>query len=175
MPQLNILFEDKRWRKIPRLKSRLEKAATVTVGYLPKKLIFPFAVTLLLTSDKQIRKLNRDFRAKDKATNVLSFPQFEPRQLTKIGKQRTPVELGDIIIAYQYVVAESKKTHKVLINHLIHLFVHGLLHLFGYDHGTDAEANGMERLEKRIMAELGLPNPYSGEAETAASQTKRAK
>ena len=106
-------------------------------------------VTLLLTNDGAIRRLNRDFRGIDRPTNVLSFPQWTPRQLSKIGKKGEIVPLGDIVIAYQYVVAEAKKDHKILINHVTHLLIHGLLHLFGYDHTSDTEAGKMERLEKR--------------------------
>ncbi len=157
---LDLQFTDRRWRRIPKLRARLEKAAAVTLAHLPKNLRFPCTATLLLADDKTIRQLNRDFRGFDRPTNVLSFPQFAPRELTKKGKKREPVTLGDVVIAYQYVVAEAEKDRKPLINHVTHLLIHGLLHLFGYDHAADAEADSMERLEKRIMAKLGLPDPY---------------
>jgi probable rRNA maturation factor len=170
LPQLDILFGDDRWRKIPKLRTRLQKATEVTLSQLPKNLIFPVAITLLLTKDKVVQGLNRDYRGKDKPTNVLSFPQFTHRELTKIGKGNATTELGDIVIAYQYMVAEAKNDHKILINHFIHLFIHGLLHLFGYDHISDKDANRMERLEKQIMAQLQLPDPYQIEDQTAAKR-----
>jgi probable rRNA maturation factor len=171
---IGIEIEDKHWSLIPRLQSRLEQAAKVTLASLPKKLRFPATLTLLLTSDAAVRKLNRDFRGNDKPTNVLSFPQFEPAELTKMGKARQPVYVGDIAIAYQYMVDESNKDHKILINHTIHLLIHGILHLFGYDHVTSAKAITMERLEKKIMAELGLPDPYqSSKILNDGKRTKR--
>ena len=69
--------------------------------------------------------------------------------------------MGDIVLGYQYIVAEAKKDNKILINHLSHLLIHGILHLFGYDHISGPEAVSMERLETKIMAGLGLPDPYA--------------
>ena len=149
------------WKRIPRLRVRLQKAADVTAAHLPKKFAFPFTATVLLTGNAKIRQLNRDFRGIDRATNVLSFPQFSPAQLPKLGKQTGPVELGDIALAYQYMVVEAKKDHKILINHTTHLVIHGLLHLFGYDHGFDQEAETMEKLEIKIMKALGIDDPYA--------------
>jgi probable rRNA maturation factor len=80
--------------------------------------------------------------------------------------------MGDIAIAYRYIVGEAKRDNKILINHLTHLFIHGLLHLFGYDHGLDPEAARMERLETKIMAALGLPDPYRA---VSAKEPKRAR
>ncbi|MFY9287838.1 MAG: rRNA maturation RNase YbeY [Alphaproteobacteria bacterium] len=160
MKLLEISIATQGWKKIPHLSERLNKAAALTLKHLPKKFQHPCKVNLLLTSDAAIRRLNRDFRGFDKPTNVLSFPQFTPAQLTKMGKIRGGIELGDIAISYQYVVDEAKKDHKILINHLIHLMIHGLLHLFSYDHLSNSEAEKMERLERRIMSKLGLPDPY---------------
>lgn len=148
------------WSNIRELPKRLEKAAAVTLAHLPASLRFPATATLLLTTDAAIRRLNRDFRGMDKPTNVLSFPQYEPADLGRLKASKTPVEMGDIAIAYQYMVVEAKKDHKILINHVTHLFIHGLLHLFGYDHLNDPDAERMERLETKIMAALDLPDPY---------------
>ncbi|HUY68077.1 MAG TPA: rRNA maturation RNase YbeY [Alphaproteobacteria bacterium] len=128
---------------------------------LPAKFGFPWMATVLLADDKTLRRLNRDFRGLDRPTNVLSFPQFMPAQLAKIGKKGPPLHMGDIALGYQYIVVEAKKYHKILIDHVTHLVVHGLLHLFGYDHIASAEAGRMERLEQAIMASLGLPDPYA--------------
>jgi probable rRNA maturation factor len=149
------------WSRIKDLRPRLALAAKIAQQHLPKHLRFPISATLLLTTDAAIRRLNRDFRGMDKATNVLSFPQWEPGDFRGLKLKKTPVEIGDIAIAYQYMVVEARKDHKMLINHVTHLFVHGLLHLFGYDHILDPEAARMERLETRIMAALDLPDPYA--------------
>ncbi len=165
---LEITITDAGWRRVPRLASRLEQAAQVTLQNLPKAMRFPVTFSLLLTSDAKIRQLNHDFRGMKRPTNVLSFPQYEPSKLTKLGKGKGPAHMGDVAIAYQYIVAEAKKDHKILINHTIHLMIHGLLHLFGYDHGLNVEAVRMERLEQKIMKDLGLPDPYA-----AATPAKR--
>jgi probable rRNA maturation factor len=167
---LDIQIQLAAWRRIPRLRARLQQAALATQAHLPKHLRFPFTATLLLTGNAKIRQLNRDFRAMDKATNVLSFPQFPPAELPKIGKQKRGCELGDIAIASQYVVAEANSEHKILINHITHLLIHGLLHLFGYDHTHDNEAEAMEKLEIKIMTALGLPDPYAPIARPAATK-----
>ena len=153
------------WRRIPRLRARLLQAASATADHLPKKLRFPFTCNVLLTSDARLRQLNRDFRGIDKATNVLSFPQFSPAELPKLGKYGEMVELGDIALAYQYIVAEARRDHKLLINHVTHLVIHGLLHNFGYDHMMKAPAEDMEKLEIKIMRSLGLPDPYADRGE----------
>ena len=149
------------WRQIPHLRTRLQQAARATARHLPKKLRFPFTATVLLTSNARLRQLNRDFRDIDKPTNVLSFPQFSPVELTKYGKKRGIVGVGDIALAHQYIVAEAHRDHKILINHVTHLVVHGLLHNFGYDHRVKAEAEIMEKLEIKIMKSLGIPDPYA--------------
>jgi probable rRNA maturation factor len=156
---LTIQIEDRRWRSIPRLQSRLQKAAAATLAHLSKTVRVP-CLTLLLTNDKTMRQLNRDFRGIAKPTNVLSFPQFTPRQLTKMGKIKSQIYMGDIALGYQYIVGECNKYNKMLINQAVHLLIHGILHLFGYDHISEAEAVRMERLESRILAGLGLPAPY---------------
>ena len=148
------------WRRVRGLSSRLTRATNATLAHLPLG-VARVEFTLLLTSDVAVRRLNRDFRGMDKATNVLSFPQVARRQLSKIGKTKEPVYIGDIAIAYQYVVKDAKAEGKDLKDHVTHLLIHGLLHLFGYDHQTTATAVRMERLETKIMAELGLPDPYA--------------
>ena len=165
---LEIMIEDARWRKIPRLRASLEKAAAAAFKNLPKGRQLHGSVTVLLTSNAKVRRFNRDFRGLNKPTNVLSFPQFEPSKLPKNGKKRDRIYMGDVVLGYQYVVAEAKKDNKILINHTSHLLIHGILHLFGYDHVSGPEAVSMERLEAKIMAGLGLPDPY-------APQTKERK
>ena len=168
-------IDDPRWRHIPHICAKLEKAAVLTLSHLPKAMRFPSKITLMLSKDAVLRKLNHDFRGIDKPTNVLSFPQFSPAELTKLGKEKAEIHVGDIAIAYQYVVAEAKKDNKILLNHTLHLMIHGILHLFGYDHISGNEAGRMERLEKKIMAELGLPDPYLVTEEATPKAKKQIK
>ena len=117
-------------------------------------------ITVLLTTNHKIRRLNRDFRGIDKPTNVLSFPQFSPKELAKIKPNDS---IGDIAIAYQYVKKEARIQKKQFKNHITHLVIHGFLHLAGYDHMTDKEADTMESLEILIMQKMHLPNPYENQ------------
>jgi rRNA maturation RNase YbeY len=149
---------------VPRgLRTKLQKAANYLHTHLPIKYQHSACANLLITSNDAVQKLNHDFRGINKPTNVLSFPSLGPQQIGKLGRSKQSVELGDIAIAYQYVVAESEKEHKILINHIIHLTIHGLLHLYGYDHIIMKQAEYMERLETRIMDALGLPDPYAND------------
>lgn len=110
-----------------------------------------------IVDEDEIRVLNRDYRGKDKPTNILSFPSDLPEFV------RTKLEtalLGDLVICAPVVVQEALEQGKVLRDHWAHLTIHGVLHLLGYDHITDDEAAVMEPLEVAAMASLGLANPY---------------
>lgn len=110
-------------------------------------------VTVLLTDDATVRDLNHRFRGKDSVTNVLSFPAPENRER----------HLGDVALAFGICAREAEEQGKPLAHHLQHLVAHGVLHLVGYDHETDAEAEQMEGLERVILAGLGVPDPYTAE------------
>jgi len=112
-------------------------------------------LAIVLTDDLAIRALNRDWRCKDRATNVLSFRAAEVRRA-----RGTPHLLGDIVIAYETTEREARAENKPFAHHAAHLAVHGFLHLAGYDHAADDEAAAMERLETAILARLDVPNPY---------------
>jgi len=112
-------------------------------------------VAVMLTDDARIRELNRAWRNQDKATNVLSFPAAQPP-----GATPSPLMLGDIAIAYETTLSEAEAEDKPFQNHLSHLAIHGFLHLLGYDHLDDAEAEEMEELERDILAKLGIADPY---------------
>lgn len=113
-------------------------------------------LSVVFTDDASIQILNAEWRGKDKPTNVLSFPAFP----IKAGAQPGPM-LGDIIIARETVEREAREESKPLENHLAHLVVHGFLHLLGYDHETDAEADVMEGREREILHALAIPDPYT--------------
>jgi probable rRNA maturation factor len=112
---------------------------------------------ITLTHAAGQRQLNRDYRGLDKPTNVLAFPVWEPGTRLPPG---APVLLGDVVLALETVVQEAAEQKKPIADHLVHLTVHGVLHLLGYDHLTQAEAATMESLEKLILGELGVPDPY---------------
>lgn len=166
------------WARVRGLKPRLKKACLATLAALPRQLQ-PAArvgqMTLLLTHDKAVRALNLDFRGKDKATNVLSFPGFDRPDLVAAARSGGPVHAGDIAIAYAFTAKEAKAEGKKFLDHVTHLTIHGILHLYGYDHDTAARAAGMEKLEKQIMATLGLSDPYAPLPEAPSKRVRRAK
>ena len=153
---IEIVFEDPRWTTVG-LSELAEAAAEVT---LPEG---TWDVAVLACDDARIAELNAEFRGKPQATNVLSWPS-ETRAADNDGGMPSPPkdpELGDIAIAYDTCVREAEEQGKHLPHHVTHLFVHGLLHLLGYDHERDADATLMERLETDILGQLGIKDPYS--------------
>ncbi len=112
-------------------------------------------LSLLFTDDAHIRVLNRDWRAKDRPTNVLSFPAF-----AIAPGDAVPPMLGDVALAFETVRSEAELDGKPFDHHLTHLMVHGVLHLLGHDHEEDGEAEAMEALERAILARLAIPDPY---------------
>jgi len=116
-------------------------------------------LAVMLTDDDGIRTLNRNWRGIDKPTNVLSFPALQPTGPR--GPGDAPRMLGDIAIAYETTRREADEQQKPFDHHLSHLAVHGFLHLVGYDHEKDQEAETMEELEREILSQLGIPDPYA--------------
>lgn len=193
MIRVTIVPASARWKNaFPRMKQKIEKAVRAAVegahkpAFLKKK---PLEVTLLLTTDARIRVLNRDWRGMDKPTNVLSFPQFplspppasrakarihkgSPATVDQIAAFAGVTPVGDVILALQTIRREAKEQKKSIENHMIHLVVHGTLHLFGYDHIRAGDAKTMERLEVDILASLGYPDPYN-EPATKNGRTPR--
>jgi len=119
-------------------------------------------VGVRLSDDASVRILNRDYRGKDNPTNVLSFAALESADDAAdfMMSPDMPLMLGDIVIARETCEREAVEQNKTLINHLVHLTVHGTLHLVGYDHMVDDEAEEMEELERQILAALGIDDPY---------------
>ena len=116
------------------------------------------SVSLCLCDDAQMRQLNQQHRQIDKSTNVLSFPAYDMAGQYIDGD--VPALLGDIVIAAETVMREAEDMQMPVADHLIHLFVHGMLHLFGHDHIDDELAETMETLEVKFLANIGVPNPY---------------
>ena len=119
-------------------------------------------LSIRLTSDDEVQALNRQYRGKDKPTNVLSFPMIQPDLLDTVTQNSDDGEvlLGDIVLAHGVCAAEAAERGVSLDEHLTHLMVHGVLHLLGYDHGTDDEAEAMEAIERDALAALGFADPY---------------
>jgi probable rRNA maturation factor len=120
------------------------------------------SVSLWLCNDAQMRQLNQQHRQINKPTNVLSFPAYDMAG-NLVGQQidgDAPALLGDIVIAAETVMREADDMQMPVADHLIHLFVHGMLHLFGHDHIDDELAETMETLEVKFLANIGVPNPY---------------
>ncbi len=115
-------------------------------------------LSLFLTNNGYIKNLNRDYRGKDKATNVLSFPAADFEMVKR--NPDMPIHLGDIVMAYETIEKEALTQSKSLFNHNAHLFIHGLLHLLGYDHIDDHDANIMEEKEINYLNAFNIQNPY---------------
>lgn len=122
---------------------------------------FAVSVSVHFGTDDEVQALNRDYRGKDKPTNVLSFPMLEPDMLDALANTDDgEVLLGDIMLGHQTCAVEAAEKGIAIDAHAAHLIVHGTLHLVGYDHIEDAAAVHMEALEVKALANLGLDNPY---------------
>jgi probable rRNA maturation factor len=155
---IDLLVEAGDWPADDRLAALAARAvqASFSVGRL--EAVEGSELSLVFTDDSHVRRLNGEYRGKDRTTNVLSFPGSPP------GRGRYGPLLGDIVIAQETVLAEAREQGIGFEAHLTHLLVHGLLHLFGHDHLEDAEAERMEALETGILATLGIADPYADPA-----------
>lgn len=152
--------EDEGWGDDARLEALIARVLAAASADLQAREHQPFPdeppeVSLVFADDAMVKSVNAEWRGQDKPTNVLSFPAFPIRP----GDMPGPL-LGDIILARQTIERESIDLEKPVEEHLMHLITHGFLHLFGYDHMEKAEAEKMESVETRILAVLGLSDPY---------------
>ncbi|MBB6308773.1 rRNA maturation RNase YbeY [Xanthobacter tagetidis] len=152
---IDVMAEAGDWSRVPDAEEVTRRAALAALKACGDEVPWPCEVAVTLTDDAAIRVLNRDWRAMDKPTNVLSFPQADLPEGVD-----APQPLGDIIVAIETLEAEAVAEGKAPAHHLAHLVVHGTLHLMGYDHLDDDEAEEMEALERRILAGLGIDDPY---------------
>ncbi len=137
-------------------------AATVAPALGNQRLI----TSVLFSDDEELHTLNRDWRGKDKPTNVLSFPMLEDDELAALDFDGPPVMLGDIALSFDTCAREAGEKSVPLQDHASHLVIHGLLHLAGFDHEKgEAEAEEMESLEIKALAGLGIGNPYDASAD----------
>jgi probable rRNA maturation factor len=162
MPEtVEALVEDPRWGAvgIEALAERAVRAALAAVGRDPDQ----HEIGLLACDDAKMAELNGQFRGKAEPTNVLSWPAFpgevpEPPGLPGEG----PTFVGDIALGYETCAREAEAAGIPLADHAAHLVVHGVLHLLGHDHAADDEAEVMEEIETKVLASMGVANPYSG-------------
>ncbi len=162
----DISINDKNWNKQnSKIKSFIKNLVSIIIpqikiGYLLKNGV-EIEVSFLLTNDVEIQNLNKQYRKKDKPTNVLSFPIINIKDLENNHLLTQDfVAIGDIILSFETIKIEAEEQNKSFNNHLTHLIIHSLLHLIGYDHKTDDEAKIMEQLEIDLLKELAIDNPY---------------
>jgi probable rRNA maturation factor len=156
---IDILVETDFWPDEPELHGVAERAAATVLSVARPRLVPDAELSLVFSDDAHMRVLNRAYRGKDAPTNVLSFPG------ASAGAGTYGPLLGDIVLARETVAREAADQALAFSDHLTHLIVHGFLHLLGYDHEDDAEAEVMEGLETAILARLGIADPYGGDAE----------
>lgn len=138
-----------------------ENAARATASLAPELANERLSVSVLFADDAEVQVLNRQWRAKDKPTNVLSFPMLEREDLLALAPEGPPELLGDLALALETCTREATEKGVALSHHATHLIVHGLLHLAGHDHETGpAQARAMEELEIKALALLGIADPY---------------
>jgi len=174
-PTLDISFslEAGEWEAaVPDAEQRVEAAARAAFEAAEKPEILggdtPVEMSLVLADDALVQTLNRDYRDKDKPTNVLSFALLDDLDDTDESTddvlardEGMPILIGDVILAFETVQREALEQGKSFGDHLTHLVIHGVLHLLGYDHQSDPDADRMERLETSILARMGIADPYS--------------
>ncbi len=168
--ELDISVEVPVWSdQFPEYKARITDCFEQIVSQVPEARNFSriplLELSILLTDDQNIQKLNKDYRDKDKATNVLSFPSLTEEDIDVFLKSGSeipgfPIILGDIIFAYETIKREALDQGKSFSDHFSHLCFHGMLHLVGYDHIEDAQAEEMEALEKNLLSKLSIDDPY---------------
>ncbi|MFZ3251055.1 MAG: rRNA maturation RNase YbeY [Pseudolabrys sp.] len=150
-PHIDIQTQSPLWEAQPLAAQTVRKAITAAASALSTA---GGELSIVLTDDSAIRLLNRDWRGIDQPTNVLSFPASGNKTSEDARL------LGDIVIAYETLERECDNEGRIFLHHLAHLAVHGFLHLIGYDHQTDPQAEEMEGLESKIMKRLNMPDPY---------------
>ena len=174
--KIDVLVDSEHWKNAGTAKAVVRRALKQAATTLSTK---SAELAIVLTDDAAMRRLNRDWRGVDAPTNVLSFATKNPgnrhmrdRVSDELDK-RLGKHLGDIVLAYETIRREAHGERKPFDHHLAHLVVHGFLHLLGYDHGSDAQARRMETIERAILGDLAVPDPYSATHTTAGRAGRR--
>ncbi|MCL4677598.1 MAG: rRNA maturation RNase YbeY [Alphaproteobacteria bacterium] len=165
--QIDLTLHDTRWRaEIPDVEILTERALNqaknhpeISVRLLMGR-VKDTEVSITLSNDEFVQKLNREYREQDKPTNVLSFPMTDEDDQEMPEEKVGIISFGDIIMAFETVKSESAQQKKALRDHFTHLLIHGFLHLLHFDHTQEEEAQEMERLEAEILATMNIDNPY---------------
>jgi probable rRNA maturation factor len=155
---LTVLTEAGDWGAFAAAEQAIDQVATALARHPRTRAVRGAEATIVLADDALVQQLNRTYRGKDKPTNVLSFPFQAPPGI------ETPRVLGDVILAAETVRREADERRALPIHHLQHLVLHGLLHLIGFDHETELEAEDMERLETEILTGIGVADPHAAAA-----------
>ena len=158
LPISEVLVVADCWQAEPDAETVIHRALAAAAEFVTAD-VGGTELAVMLTDDAGIRTLNRNWRGIDKPTNVLSFPALQPSG--RSGPEDAPRMLGDIAIAYETTRREADDEQKPFDHHLSHLVVHGFLHLIGYDHEKDDDAETMEAIEREILSQLGIPDPYA--------------
>ncbi len=148
--EVEIVYHSNEWNKIKDLESGILKAVHATFSRVKLEEDRPILVSLAFSDDAEVHRLNKTFRGKDKSTNVLSFPAGQDEWAPQDG----PLSLGDVILAYETVAKEAQEQGLDLQDHIYHLVIHGILHILGFDHEDDEEAEVMEGLEREILSSM---------------------
>lgn len=165
--EIDVLIEESLWECFDL--EKISNTVTVHVTSALNLTIYPYELSILACNDARIAVLNAEFRGKEKPTNVLSWPSYDlspditgaPPILPPEPEFGDPfVNLGDIAISYETCMAEAESAKIKPQEHVTHLLTHGILHLLGYDHETDEDAELMESLEIQLLADMGIGNPY---------------
>lgn len=160
---IDLLIKDRLWKGQKDInKVLMSDVFNMVLDYLKIPLCKnPIEISITLTDDKNIRVLNKNYRHKDKPTNVLTFSLYEKKSDIISDIKKLPcMSLGDIIFSFDTINQEAEEQGKTFKDHFIHMLVHSYLHLFGYDHIKPDEQNKMETMEIKILAKMGIANPY---------------
>ncbi len=155
---LERVDDDGDWASVGPVDDMIAAVAQVLAAAPELSDVFPATAAVALSSNEAVRRLNAAYRGKDKPTNVLSFPAPD---LPETLSDSEPQALGDVVLALETLIDEAAAAGIPVAHHFQHLLIHGLLHLIGYDHESDAEAEEMEALETVLLARLGIPDPYA--------------
>jgi probable rRNA maturation factor len=175
---IDVIIESPLWQAVPEAADTVRRAIAQAAGPDAAKRRDRGEIAVLLCDDAAIARLNARWRGHDRPTNVLSFPAPIRRQTTEDRRRKEPggaglkpaptrsaaLALGDIAIAYETVAREAAAERKPVADHVAHLAIHGFLHLLGYDHQDEREAERMELIERDILARIGIADPYAGDA-----------